>query len=120
MKRDLDLVREILMEVESWDDGSKWRGVSLRGRTKDEVGWHVRIMSDAGLIRAEKFGATGEVFVERLTWDGHEFLESARDDARWEAAKKTVTEKTGALGFDVLKALLSQLVREAVLGGGTP
>ncbi len=120
MKRDMDLVREILMEVESWDRGSEWRRVSLEGRGKDEMDWHVRIMSDAGLIRAVQSVETGEALVERLTWDGHEFLDSARDDARWEAAKKTVTEKTGALGFDVLKALLSQLVRDAVLGGGTP
>ena len=82
--------------------------------------WHVRIMSDAGLIRAVQLVSTGEALVERLPWDGHEFLDSARDDARWEAAKKTVTDKTGALEFDVLKALLSQLVRDAVLGGGTP
>ena len=41
-----------------------------------------------------------------LTWQGHEFLDAARNDTIWRKAKKKVLETTGGLAFDVLKAAL--------------
>lgn len=117
MRRDMDLVREILLEVESWPDANSWRTVVVPGRDTASVSWHIRIMHDAGLLNADA-AIEEEVQVIRLTWDGHEFLDNARDEQRWETAKRTVSEKAGAVSFDVLKALLIQLAREAVLGGG--
>ena len=116
MKRDMDLVREILLEVESWSNAFKWRKVVISERDPAEVGWHVGIMTDAGLLIGNRSGME-DGRVCRLTWEAHEFLDNARDPQRWEAAKKTVSEKAGAVSFDVFKALLIQLARKAVFGG---
>ena len=35
----------------------------------------------------------------RLTWQGHEFLDAARNEDRWNQAKKTISEKGGSLTF---------------------
>ena len=49
-----------------------------------------------------------------LTWEGHEFAEAARDETRWEKAMGIVTEKGGAITIDVLKNLLSSLMKAAL------
>jgi hypothetical protein len=53
--------------------------------------------------------------VERLTWEGHKFLDAARSDTAWERAKKLVLAKGGALTFDAVKTALGALTREAVI-----
>jgi hypothetical protein len=52
-----------------------------------------------------------------LTWEGHEFLDAARDDTRWSKAKKLVQEKGGSLMFEALKAVLVQTLKGQVLVG---
>ena len=65
-------------------------------------------MNQAGLIEAEDVSDVSEFAYRplRLTWEGHEFLDAARDDTRWNAAKRTVTSTTGGLAFEFLKAVL--------------
>ena len=57
-------------------------------------------------------GSAG-VAVDRLTMEGHDFLESARDESRWNKAMKTVSEKGGgAISIGVLVQLLSALMKQ--------
>jgi len=49
--------------------------------------------------------------VERLTWSGHEFLNNARSDTQWKRAKDIVVAKGGAVSFEILKAVLVQVVK---------
>ena len=41
----------------------------------------------------------------RLTWEGHEFLDSIRNDTVWKKIKDTVKEKGVQLSYEILKAL---------------
>lgn len=52
--------------------------------------------------------------VKSLTWDGHEFLEAARDDSLWEKAKRLVLEKTGTLTFEALKLALMEAMKSSL------
>jgi hypothetical protein len=38
--------------------------------------------------------------VSRLTWEGHEFLDAARDEKRWKKAMSTVKEKGGTITIE--------------------
>lgn len=118
VKRDIDLIREILLEVEARPASAPPTWLRIDGRDADMVDEHVLILGDAGLLKVSEVPFR-EVETHRLTWAGHEFLDAARDPDRWESAKRTVSEKTGALGFEVLKEFLMKLVRDAVLAGGT-
>jgi hypothetical protein len=44
-----------------------------------------------------------------MTWDGHEFLEKARDDNRWGQAK-VIMAKLGGFTFDIASKVLTDLV----------
>lgn len=77
MKRDMDLVREILFFVEKIDPSSpSFPNVVIEGRDKQLVRGHCIIMQDAGLIVGS---LTEDGFqAERLTWLGQEYISVMR------------------------------------------
>lgn len=78
----------------------------------------MKLLAEAGLIEVIDAGSASSLyfFANSLTWQGHEFLDAARDDTRWERAKKTALEKGGAMTFELLKAILVRLMTDAVFG----
>lgn len=115
MKRDMDLIRAILIAIED-DESTAPKRFSLEDVPQDKVDYHVNLLVEAGLVRAPvttiHFGAP---YPESLTWAGHEFLDAARNDTLWEKAKKLTLEKTGALGFEVLKEALIAVGKAALI-----
>jgi hypothetical protein len=47
-----------------------------------------------------------------LTWEGHEFLDAARNKTMWNRAKTALTTQGAGLSFDVMKALLLGYVKQ--------
>ena len=107
MKRDMDLVRKILLAVEETDSFP-----DVPGYSSDEIARHIEIMTEYGLVDAtieRAYGSSVPICVVRgLTWEGHEFLDAARNEFSWNQAKKRVLETTGQLGLEALKAYLFQ------------
>jgi hypothetical protein len=108
MKRDLDLIRRILFQVE--EKGQVRGNVTLEipGWTPEEISHHVWLLQDAGLLEATDLSnmRTFDVRPRKLTWAGHEFLDAARNDTVWRKTKELVKEKGGSIPFEVLKGLL--------------
>ena len=118
MKRDMDLARRILMEIEKRPYTGADMDIQLEGSSDEEVTYHVMLLNEAGLIEAFNFSSHDGVSWKpaRLTWAGNEFLEASRDDTRWEKAKAVMKDKGGGMSFEVLKQLLVKLVSASVLG----
>ena len=119
MKRDLELARRILEDVEthaSFDEG--WYELKIKDHPTDVLSYHVMLLHQAGLLQATDLSTHDgrRWFPMWLTWEGHEFLDAARDSSRWSKAVALVKTKTGGLTFDVLKAVLIDLAKRAVLG----
>jgi hypothetical protein len=124
MKRDMDLVREILAFLESRPKGNYFEQVQLDARTSDEIEFHMRIMDEAGLVEVSRGhdevgigpgggGPWASYGFARLTWQGAEFLAKAKDDGLWAQAKATVGSKLGAIPFDVLSQMMTRLAMKA-------
>ncbi|MDJ0850322.1 MAG: DUF2513 domain-containing protein [Myxococcota bacterium] len=114
MKRDMDLVREILLKLESLRDPEEvFGGENFAERDFAELYGHLEIMKDAGLIDFENISASGQC-IGRLTWAGHEFLDQARDPERWQKAK-SIMRGVGSMSFEILKDTLKRLITDAVL-----
>lgn len=115
MKRDMDLIRAILLEVEKSPSPAGCQ-IEIPGRTREELYYHAQLTQEAGLIEA-RFLPNSTVFhVLRLTNPGHKFLAAARSDTVWEKAKKKLLSATGTITLEGLKAALPQIVRK--LAGG--
>ena len=120
MKRDMDLVRDILLAIEanSFPDLNKLLKFLNTGQRSfdDPVCHHIKMLVDeVGFISAEEFksyGGPNWLRIE-LTWQGHEFLDSVRDIEVWKAAKSGA-EAAGGFSIDLLKALAKGLLRKKI------
>ena len=52
--------------------------------------------------------------VDRMTWEGHDFLDIARKDSIWEQAKEQCLETTGGLSIELLKECLLQTAKQSL------
>lgn len=113
MRRDMNLIRKILLEIEEADSGWAPR-LEIEGYSESQVGYHAFLLIDAGLANGHDAstlrsdGPTG--LITNLTWEGHEFAEAARNDDRWSRAMGVVTEKGGDVTLGVLKQLLVDMM----------
>lgn len=105
MKRDMDLVREIMLAVEddvlTFGDGADEERFAA---TRDVVLGHLHIMQQAGLIEVESQLLDGEYDLRGLTWEGHDFLDTVRDPEVWKRTKEGAS-KMGGWTFGLLKDL---------------
>jgi hypothetical protein len=117
----MDLVRELLRRIEEHPEAELPDRLQFDGKTEEEVSYHVMLAYEAGFIEALDASSTSGIdwMPQRLTWEGHEFLEATRDDGLWKKAKDTTLSKGGGLTLDVLKAVLVELAKRAALGAIT-
>lgn len=110
MKRDWELVRRILLALESQD--GRLMPDQIAGYDAAAVCYHMEIMRQAGLIEANS--VAGACVALSLTWNGHEFLDSIRQDTVWNKVKVRAREAGVGLTADVVVALAKKVV-EALL-----
>jgi hypothetical protein len=110
MKRDMDLVRQILMVCETAPGGYAPDDLRVEGYTDEQIGYHVMLMVQAGLMeggdRPGQNPTSPTWRANNLTWEGHEFLDSVRNDTTWNKAKSALGA-VGGMTFGVLKAVLA-------------
>jgi DNA-binding transcriptional ArsR family regulator len=82
MKRDMELVRRLLIYIEERANQREPIQVELEGIDDDVVQYHLELLTEADIISTiDASSYDGKhFFVKRLTWYGHEFLDAARDD----------------------------------------
>jgi len=116
MKRDLDLSRQLLLDIEN--RGTDCSVSVLRSEQEqpndERIRYHLRLLIDAGLLKEIDRTSSGIPCV-RLTHEGHELLELARNESRWREAKLACQDRIGGLAISVIRGIL---LRWAV--GGTP
>jgi|SRR5450631_1644733 len=110
MKRDMDLLREILLEVEKAPAMQMWDSRPLVGYSDAEVFAHVKLAEDAGLVVASFMTGYGAV-VQRLTNGGYDFLEASKQPALWEQAKHQLVVQGLPITVATIKAVLQALIQ---------
>ena len=120
MKRDMDLVREILRLVEDLPFDGGFHDVEIEGRSDESITYHVMLLHEAGFIEAENLTTQGGVCwkPKRLTYSGHEFLDAARSDTVWQKAKAVTLKSTGTLTLEGLKFALPHVIKALIQAGG--
>lgn len=115
MKRDPELIRNILLDVESSPPGQPINGFTYEDKEQPEILEHVVLLVDAEFIEGEVvLGASGQphgCYIKRLTWKGHEFLDSARDEEVWRKVLTQVRERTVSVSLEVLQSLLTKAIK---------
>jgi Hypothetical protein (DUF2513) len=115
MKLNLDLVRAILLRIEEAPPNQDVGSLHLEGYDEDEVLAHIDLLAEQDLINANIVQAgSGDkriyaAYVKNLTWEGHQFLDNARNEEVWNRTKKIVKERGGSASFEIFKSLLTQV-----------
>jgi len=119
MKRDMDLVREILLDLnrrEEYESLPSADSYQLREYSQAAVAYHLQIMREAGLVAFPDLhpGSVGRARRATLTWDGHEFVDQIRDPSKWSRVKAIVEERTGSVTYHGLNVMLRRLTQMAL------
>jgi hypothetical protein len=114
----MNLVRKILMAIEDHPHGRAPDRIEIEGFTEAQINYHVYIMIEGGLVEGSDIthmGSEGyEAMASRLTWAGHEFLDAARDEGRWQGALRIAKEKAGTVTIGIMTQLLSSLMKQSL------
>jgi len=113
----MELVRSILMRMESNPSGWAPRDFGIKSFSPEEIGYHAHMMMQEGLIDGADVTHSGshgpEAIPRNLTWKGHEFLDLARDQERWNRAKAIIA-KVGGAPIAVWMKVLTDLMLQGV------
>lgn len=117
MRRDMELVRKILIDTMNDDVKNVYKDEDEQDKS---ILYHLDIMKQAGLIDFKKDGDWSKnTYIEdlKLTWNGNEYLDALQNDNVWEKTKTHIKQKGFELGevtFDFLKELAIQQARKLI------
>lgn len=117
MQREMDLIRLLLLKLEGMeqDAGSvgmyAYSELAIDGYTSDQVLYHLDLLLEAGLIDQGGNGAMSEFMFKRLTWAGHDFVDSVRDDDVWQKSRKGALA-AGGWSLELISDLAKGFIRK--------
>jgi hypothetical protein len=121
MKRDLDLIREILLHIENGQeyDGTREfyyttpEEMGLTGRTPAEFVYHCTLLIEDGYIDGAV--TVVNIVVRRLTSSGHDFLDDIRDPGVWKQVKTRLGSLPGVALSIVAELAKSEIKKHLAL-----
>lgn len=120
MKRDMDLIRKILLWAIDEPHGYLAKNPEIEGYTDEQIAYHVYLMDQAGLVEAATRDVIGipspDGTIISVRWAGYEFADATRDDTIWRRAMKSVLSEGRSFSFEILKEFL----KAAALQGPGP
>lgn len=111
MKRDMELVRQILLKLEQNCNVASFYELNPNEfqASREELLGHSQLLLDRKLATGQIVG--GRVLFQGLTWEGHDFLDNSRDSTVWEATMKAA----GGFSFGIfVKVLVETATRYAL------
>ena len=118
MKRDMGLIREILLQVEARPSVNDWGPVEIDGRSQEEISYHVKMLDDDGLLEAldmRTLGPDGFKYDPKfLTAWGHDFLDSIRSPSVWGKVKQQLAVVGGSASLEVVKTIAKKAVADVL------
>lgn len=92
VKRDMDLIRDILLKVE---EDPSMNGFTFKtydtkdfeGHSEPEIIYHINLLFEVGFIDGAR-SLNPLPAISRLTWQGHEFIAATKDPRIWASVKE--------------------------------
>lgn len=119
MKRDMDLVRDLLLAIESDPNFDGMRHIipddpsdlGITNRSFEEVTYHLVMLIETGLVVGKP--TMQMPIISKLSWQGHDFLDTVRDPEIWRETKEGV-KKAGGFCLELLGALAKGLIKRKI------
>ena len=115
MKRDMELVRKMLLEIEGTRTGSVYDTSTskLSAWSQDALDEHLLLLHQAGFVT--NYQASGEGgMCTALSWQGHDFLDTIRSEPVWRETKRRLGEKGITASIEVIKSLAESVAKQVL------
>jgi hypothetical protein len=117
----MDLIRALLLKLEALPmrpGGTAHitaadEEVAVSGKTVDEIDYHLSQIEKSGYIDSGGVAPMVGIGFRCLTWAGHNFVDSVRDDVIWHEAKEGA-KKAGGFSLELLGALAKGLIKKKI------
>jgi hypothetical protein len=120
MKRDMDLVRGILLEIENSYVSTAICDLHIDGYDMNTIAYHCKILHEVGFISDYKAQyADNKLYsfrVGSLTWEGNDYLDKVRDNTIWRKTKDAIKDKGLPFAFDTIKIISTAFITAAAEG----
>lgn len=108
MKRNLDLIRQLLITIECQNMQFKrdCTKVIVEGFSNEEVNYHLLLLIDVGYVDGDIQPRQRHVdiaYIKRLTMQGHDYLDAVRNDTIWATTKDKVSKLGESATLDIIK-----------------
>ena len=125
MTRDIDLIREMMQALEA---NSDLKGRSMRvaeaekffpelKHDRDVLAYHLMLIIDQKFVLGEYEPASGRFALQRLTADGHDFIDMTRQKTVWDHARAAMKEGGGAtlgLAWKVAQKVVENAIEKRI------
>lgn len=120
MKRDKDLIRELMLQLEQFNvvlPGYEYiypGQFQIEGYDDQQILYHLRLIADAGYIAIKRSSQPVDGYLfQGLTNAGHDFVDAVRDPEIWGKTKHAATQ-AGGFSLDLLRDLAKGLIRKKI------
>lgn len=118
MKRDMAIIREILLQCEQARSGFDLSSVCTSQDERDLYAYHVQLLDDGEYIIANVKRTAGghaiTVYIERMTWAGTELLESLRNESVFKETMKRLAKTAGAFSVSLIQSIAAEELKKLV------
>jgi len=111
MKRDMELIHKILIALEDSNQTQGWIPLKFDGYSEEQISYHIKILDEQGIITATDCSTSKDFMwhARSLTWDGHDYIEAIRDEAKWKKVKEWVKSTGKVLTIETIKLAIEKL-----------
>ena len=124
MKRDLDLIREIMLVLEDkMEYGKNFKSTQLieviqdKTLSAEKLAYHVGLLVENDFIKAKEYrhqsGEPTDYLINTITSQGQDFIDTIRQDTTWNKIKEKVSNIGGyslSLFIDIGKEYLKKQI----------
>jgi hypothetical protein len=121
MKRDMDLIRGLLLKLESFPlkagdvfiIGPGDNEVAMEGYNEDQIEYHLSLLREINFVDCPGSQPMLGITFRGLTWAGHDYLDAVRDPEIWKKTKQGV-EAAGGFTVDLVRELAKGLIKTQI------
>ena len=111
MKRDMELIRKVLLAVENMQPNSP-----IEGYSDEQVKYHRALVIEAGLVKGSILPDSetlseipASVVLDKLTWTGHDFVDAIASESNWHKVKNFLKDAGKQITIETVKFAVLQL-----------
>lgn len=116
LERDYELIKKILLEFEKLPLNHKVDRINVEGYDSDNVIYHTFLLYEANLVKIiDTSSFEGRSFLpQRLTWEGHEFLDKAKNEKVWKSTLVKLKNAGVSVSFPILSNVLTEALNNLI------